>query len=205
MNKLLCAAAAAMLLSACDKPAPSAPAASDAPAPVAAPAEPANAPVATESAPPAVETAPAAPAAEVAEADPAADKATDASIDKLLGDHTRYRDAIDRFQKAVAAKDAAGVAALVAYPFEADIDGRKTKIKDAAGFAAQYGKIVTPPIAEAIVKQKYSEMFVNVQGVMFGDGEAWMNGICKDDACKNFDVKVIRIQPAGEKSEETSK
>ncbi len=204
MNKLLCAAAAAMLLAACDKPAPSAPAASDAPASPGAPAEPASAPGATEAAPPAAETPPAAPAAVAAAPDPSADKATDESIDRLLGDHSRYRDAIDRFQKAVAAKDAAGVADLVAYPFEADIDGKKTKIKDAAGFVAQYGKIVTPPIADAIVRQEYAEMFVNAQGVMFGDGEAWMNGICKDRACKNFDVKVIRIQPADEKIEETS-
>ncbi|HJR73707.1 MAG TPA: hypothetical protein VJ806_08720 [Luteimonas sp.] len=198
MNKLLCAAVAAVLLSACDKPPPAA--ATDAQTPAETPAETASAPAATEPVP--EETASSESAAQTEQApasDPAADKATDDAIDKLLGDHARYRDAIDRFQKAVAAKDAAGVAALVAYPFEATIDGKTVKIKDAAGFVAQYDKIVTPPIADAIVAQKYSALFVNAQGVMFGSGEAWVNGICKDNACKNFDVKVIRIQPAGEK------
>lgn len=197
MHKLLCAALAAMLSSACDKPSPTAPVAGDASAP-AATAEPAAAPAPSEPA-----SAVSMPAAEESASDPAADKATDEAIDKLLGDHVRYRDTIDRFQKAAAAKDAAGVAALVAYPFEATIDSKKTKIKDAAGFVAQYDKIVAAPIAETIVRQKYSELFVNQQGVMFGSGEAWINGICKDSACKDFDAKVIRIQPAADKTGET--
>ncbi len=204
MNKLLCAAIAAMLFSACDKPPPTA--AADTAAPVAeTPADAADA-LATEPAP--AQTASSESAEQTAQApapDPVADKKTDDAIDQLLGDHVRYRDAIDRFQKAVAAKDAAGVAALIAYPFEATIDGKTVKIKDAAGFVAQYDKIVTPPIANAIVAQKYSDLFVNAQGVMFGSGEAWVNGICKDNACKDFDVKVIRIQPAGEKIGEASK
>ena len=31
-------------------------------------------------------------------------------------------------------------------------------------------------------------------GVMFGNGEVWLNGICKDDACADFDVKIVTIQ-----------
>lgn len=195
MNKLIYAMVAAILLSACNKPAPVAPAAepaaADAPSSTAPVAEPAPSPVPAETAA-APETAAPAPAAA---SDPAGDKANDEAIDSNLGDHTRYRDVIDRFQKAVADKDASAVAALIQYPFGATIDGKTVVIKDPAGFVAHYDKIVTPPIADVIVKQKYADMFVNYKGVMFGNGEAWVNGICRDNACKVFDVKVVTIQP----------
>lgn len=193
MNKMLSAAMAALLLSACDKPAPAEPAATETPAPadVAAPAAESPSP---PPAPAETPTATAAPAQPAPAADAAGEKAVDDSIDNALGDHTRYRTVIEQFQKAVAAKDAAAVAMLVQYPFVATIDGKKVTVKDPAGFVSRYDKIVTPPIADAIVKQKYADLFVNYKGVMFGDGQAWVNGICKDNACKAFDVKVVAIQ-----------
>lgn len=188
MKQLLCAAFAVFAMSSCDRPAAETPAAPAAPA------------ASTASASPDAATAPGPASVQPAHGpapagDAAADKTTDDAIDNALGDHARYRDAIERFQKAVAAKDAAVVAALVQYPFNATIDGKKVEIKDAAGFVARYDEIVAPKIADAIVKQKYADLFVNYKGVMFGSGEAWMNGICKDDACKDFDVKVVAIQP----------
>lgn len=195
MNKLILATVATILLSACDKPspAPAAPAAE----PVAADASPSTAsePASPPAGPETATAAPEAAATPIAATDPAGDKATDDAIDSNLGDHTRYRDVIDRFQKAVADKDAEAVAALVYYPFGATIGGKTVVIKDTAGFVAHYDKIVTAPIADVIVKQKYSDLFVNYKGVMFGSGEAWINGICKDNACKAFDVKVVTIQP----------
>lgn len=188
MNKMLSAAVAALLLSACDKPAPTPaePTASEAPGESAAPAAETDAPAATTEAP----SAAAAPAV-----DTAGDQAINDSIDNVLGDHTRYQAAIAHLQQAVAAKDAAAAAALVDYPFTATIDGKKTAIKDADAFVAQYDKIVTPAIADTIVKQKYAELMVSGKGVMFGSGEAWLNGVCKDKGCKAFDVKVVTIQP----------
>lgn len=200
MNKILSAAVAALLLSACNQPAAPAsaePAASEAPmsAESAAPAAETAAPAAQVQAPDAaaVPDASAAPAAPAASA--AGDQAINDSIDNVLGDHAQYQAAITQFQQAVATRDAAAVAALVDYPFTATIDGNKVVVKDTGAFAAQYDKIVTPAIADVIVKQKYAELMVNAKGVMFGSGEAWLNGVCKDKACKAFDVKVVTIQP----------
>jgi hypothetical protein len=205
MNRVLSAAVAALLLSACDKPvpapteptapieptAPTTPAASEAPAP-AAPAAPATDPVtpAATNEPPGAAAATTVPAA-----DAAGDQAVNDRIDNVLGDHAQYQAAVARLQQAVAAGDGAAVAAMVDYPFNATIDGNKTMVKNADAFVAQYDKIVTPAIADAIVRQKYSELMVNAKGVMFGSGEAWLNGICKDQACKAFEVKVVAIQP----------
>ncbi|MEI2795590.1 hypothetical protein V8246_07915 [Pseudoxanthomonas sp. F11] len=133
----------------------------------------------------------AAPASAIAD-DPSA---VNQAIDEALGDHVRYEAVIRQLQQAVAANDAAAVAALVDYPFATVRDGQPLKIADAEAFVRDYDRIMTPPIAEAIKRQRYSELMVNYKGVMFGNGEAWVNGICRDDACKNVDVRVVALQP----------
>jgi hypothetical protein len=117
------------------------------------------------------------------------------SIDRVLGDHAGYQAVFTRLQRAVADEDAAAVATLVAYPFTASIDGRKLKLDDAGAFVAQYHRIVTPAIAGVIANQKYADVMVSARGVMLGNGEVWLNGVCGDRACAKPEVKVIAIQP----------
>ncbi|HJS35937.1 MAG TPA: hypothetical protein VJ766_10635 [Pseudoxanthomonas sp.] len=125
--------------------------------------------------------------------DPAA---VNQAIDEVLGDHARYEAVIRQLQQAVAANDAVAVAALVDYPFSTVREGQPLKVADADAFVRDYDRIMLPAIAEAITRQKYSQLMVNYKGVMFGNGEAWVNGICKDDACKDVDVRVVALQPA---------
>jgi hypothetical protein len=185
--KKLTGTATLLLLAACSDPAPdpTVPAVDSAKEPATSavrPADPAPSPTPT----------PAPTPTPTAADDPTA---VNQSIDDLLGDHERYQTVIHQFQKAVADKDATTVASLVNYPFTATIDGKRVKIANGDAFVQQYEKIVTPAIAQAITQQKYSELMVNYKGVMFGSGEAWINGICKDKACQKFDVRVVAIQP----------
>ena len=195
MKKLI-GTAMLLLLTACREPTPepTAPAAEAATEQAPAAVAPAAPPATSDPAPaaPVPASVPAPAPEQVATDDPAA---VNQRIDDVLGDHQRYQAVIQQFQKAVADKDAATVASLVSYPFTATVDGKKVKIADRQAFVQQYDKIVTPAIASAITQQKYSELMVNYKGVMFGSGEAWINGICKDGACKNFDVLVVAIQP----------
>ncbi|MDR6842767.1 hypothetical protein [Pseudoxanthomonas sacheonensis] len=188
MSKLLLGTALAILLGACNKPA-------DTPASEASTQEASATPASDTNAPPA--QAPE-PETSVASAE-VGDKAVDDAIDTLLGDHARYQEVINAYQKAVAQRDKDAVAALIDYPFFASIDGKRTSIKNAAGFVENYDKIVTPAIASVIEAQKYSELMVNGKGVMFGSGETWINGICKKGSadCSEFEVKVVAIQPGG--------
>ena len=154
---------------------------------------------------PAASTPEATPAGSVADAVPAAPAsvaevvddplAVNQAIDEVLGDHVRYEAVIRQLQRAVAANDTAAVAALVNSPFVTVRDGESLRVADAEAFVREYDRIMTPPIAEAIKRQKYSQLMVNYKGVMFGNGEAWVNGICKDDACKDVDVRVVALQP----------
>jgi len=116
------------------------------------------------------------------------------TIDQQLGDHTKYQAVIEALQTAVAAGDAAGVAALVDYPIGVEVNGKETNIKTPKAFEEHYAGIVTPAIAKVITEQKYEDLFVNYKGIMFGDGQVWISGICRDDACKEFDAKIETIQ-----------
>lgn len=191
MNRTLFALLSAMLLlGACGKPA-------DTPvAGVPADAADDQAVSAPESVPIAANPAPAATNGSIVAPAPDDDTVVNASIDRVLGDHARYQAVIQAYQKAVADGDKAAVAALVDYPIKVDIDGSKTTIGDPAAFVRDYDRILTPAIAGAIEAQKYSELMVSGQGVMFGDGETWINGICKQGSadCSEFDVKVVAIQ-----------
>jgi hypothetical protein len=148
------------------------------------------------SVPIAANPAPAATNGSIVAPAPDDDTAVNASIDRVLGDHARYQAVIQAYQKAVADGDKAAVAALVDYPIKVDIDGSKTTIGDPAAFVRDYDKIITPAIAGAIEAQKYSGLMVSGQGVMFGNGETWINGVCKRGSadCSEFEVKVVAIQ-----------
>lgn len=195
MKKFVFAAAlSAIFLGACKPAVAPAPEAPVTPAPVTD--------AASRDVAPRVEAAGLPDAANDAAATPPADDdaAVDAAIDAALGDHATYRKVIEGLQKAVAAKDTAAVAALVYYPIDVEIAGKKKTIKDAATFASEYDKFMTPAIAKAITDTRYADVFVNYKGVMLGQGEAWINGICKDNACKDVDVKVVTIQPKSDLS-----
>jgi len=124
----------------------------------------------------------------------AAEQAVNASIDSNLGDHAKYQAAVKDLQAAVAAGDAEKVASLARYPFSVDIGGKATVLRTEREFAARYPEFMAPDIARAIVETKYADLFVNYKGVMFGDGQAWLNGVCKDDQCKAFEVKLVALQ-----------
>lgn len=179
-------AAAAVMLAACTP----AEAPTDIPAPAtgaAASSQPPSSPVTT--------TQPSSTAASMP-ADTSDHAEVNATIDRLLGPHEAFEKVIETFRQAVGSKDAGAVAALVQYPLKATIDGRQATIADADDFVQRYDAIVTPAMAETIAAQKYADLFVNQQGVMFGDGQAWINGICQDATCKDLQIRVVTLQPA---------
>lgn len=124
----------------------------------------------------------------------ASDADVNAAIESNLGNHARYETTIKAFQQAVTDGHKQDVAAFVRYPIVVSIGGRKRTITSAAAFVKAYGSIMTPDIVGAVKSQKYEDLFVNYQGVMFGSGEVWINGICLDRKCKSFVPKVVTIQ-----------
>jgi hypothetical protein len=120
---------------------------------------------------------------------------TDHDIDSTLGDHVAYRKAMTDFQQAIAAKNQDAVAAMVRYPLTADVGGKKVKIESAAQFKEYYNTLITPQAAKEIANTHYPYVAYSDQGVMLGNNNVWLDGVCSDTACKKVDVKVITIQP----------
>lgn len=118
----------------------------------------------------------------------------DAAVTADLGDAAPYHIAFDAIHAAVADDDAAALAAWVSFPITVTVGGKELTINDAEQFATEYDTIITGDIKDAILKQKWEELFVNADGIMYGNGQVWLNGICKDEACASFDVRVITIQ-----------
>jgi len=134
---------------------------------------------------------PAATAASPASSD---DAGVDQAIDRALGDHAQYQAVFAAFKQAVADHDAAKVAELVDYPLRVAIGGKKGRVRSAKEFMARYAQIMTPAIQKVVTEQRYADLFVNSAGVMFGNGEVWLRGTCKDPQCHQVDVKVGTIQ-----------
>jgi hypothetical protein len=118
------------------------------------------------------------------------------SIDMLLGDHVKVQHLLADLQQSVANHNAAGVAALVHYPIKVNPGKRPFLVKSPKAFVADYDRIITLDISEAILKQKYDALFVNSQGAMLGEGEVWITSFCLDKGCTRSDIKIGTIQSA---------
>lgn len=121
-----------------------------------------------------------------------------AAIDSNFGDHAAFEAAIQSIQFAIAEGDAAGVAAWVAYPITINPTGDALVIENEAEFVQHYGDFMTDEIVNAVATQEYGDLFVNAEGVMFGNGQLWVSGVCRDDACAQSDVRIITIQSTAE-------
>jgi hypothetical protein len=136
--------------------------------------------------------------APAAMAQTAADTDTDATIDAVLGDHQKYREAFDDIQAAVAVGDVSALAAYIPYDIPIFIHGGERMFESEGDFTAAYDEIFTPEIVDAVAAQSWETLFVNAEGVMFGAGEVWLNGICVDETCSDFDVRIVAIQTAAD-------
>jgi len=119
---------------------------------------------------------------------------TDATIDTVLGDHQKYREAFDAIQAAVADGDAATLAEYIPYGTPIFVHGGERVFDSEAEFTASYDEIFTPEIVDTVAAQTWETLFVNAEGLMFGAGEVWLNGICVDDTCSDFDVRIVAVQ-----------
>ena len=116
------------------------------------------------------------------------------SIDLSVGDHVKVQQLLTHLQHSVASHNAAAVAALVHYPIKVNPGKKPFTVKNEKAFIKDYDDIITHDIQDAILKQKYENLFVNSQGAMIGGGEVWITGFCRDKSCKQSDIKIGTIQ-----------
>lgn len=87
-------------------------------------------------------------------------------------------DAADKFfleiKQAVEKNERDKIAALVSYPINVSIKGRRTKLRSKAELLKNYNTVFNETVKQALAKSA-APSFVNYQGVMIGDGEIWFN------------------------------
>jgi hypothetical protein len=90
-------------------------------------------------------------------------------------------------KEAVKTKDPKKISPFMLYPFK--VNGKTTiKIKNAQEFEAKFKTLITEKIIVVISNQKIEDLFCQYQGVMFGDGEVWVQKI-------NGKVGISAINP----------
>jgi hypothetical protein len=119
---------------------------------------------------------------------------TDRQIEALLGDPADYKELFYAFQSAVAEGKAEIAVSLVSYPITISIGGEDATFEDEEQLLESYNDVFTDKIVNIVRKQDYGSAFVNSEGLMFGDGEVWVSGVCEDSACNSSLPRVITIQ-----------
>jgi hypothetical protein len=119
---------------------------------------------------------------------------TNARLDQVFGEHESFGEVFDILYHAGEAGDAATVASLAKYPLRVATNGEEYEIDNEKTFVDNYDTIITPAIREVIVGQDFALLFVNQDGVMYGDGDVWLSAICIDDQCERYRWLITAIQ-----------
>lgn len=125
-------------------------------------------------------------------------KADEASVDQqietLLGDAPDYKVLFYAFKVALEEGKSDIVVSLVNYPITVTIDGEEATYSSEQELLDNYDSVFTEAIVEAVSNQDYGDLFVNSEGVMIGNGEVWISGICEDSACNSAPPRIAVIQ-----------
>lgn len=118
----------------------------------------------------------------------------DQQIENLLGPASDYKELFYAFKVALEEGKSDIVVSLVNYPITVRIDGSEETYSSEDELLAAYDDVFTDVIREAVANQDYGDLFVNSEGVMIGDGQVWITGICDDSACTTALPRVMTIQ-----------
>jgi hypothetical protein len=118
---------------------------------------------------------------------------TDKKIDDLLGPHAIYANAITALKTAIANHDPISVAGYLSLGDPLKVNGKDVTIADLDELTAQFDTLFTPKVISAVTAQKYETLMVNADGIMFGDGELWISGVCDDTACQLPFINITAI------------
>ncbi len=114
----------------------------------------------------------------------------DKRIDDVLKNHVPYETAFVDLQSALEANDLDALSEFMQFGTPFYLNGKQVTLKDAEEFKARVDEFFNDKVKKAVTSQTYDTLFVNADGVMFGVGQLWLAGICRDSACNEFDVKI---------------
>jgi hypothetical protein len=107
-----------------------------------------------------------------------------------------YASFLERLQAAVRSNNRRAVIKLIQLPLRVNFNGGSRLYRDAASVRADYDRIFTPHVRQAILGQKAKELFGRDQGVMIGSGQVWFDHSCPDTSCSPAGpVRITAVNP----------
>lgn len=127
---------------------------------------------------------------------PAVGQTADAVVERLttlFGDAQPFVEAFENIQTAVLYLDMPLLAEYFPLGEPIMVNGKEVVVESESDLFQRYNELITPAIFEVVASQSFETLFVNADGVMFGDGAMWLSSICLDEACEETEVKIIAL------------
>ncbi len=123
----------------------------------------------------------------------AGDAEVSAQIESMHGNSASFKDAFDHLQQAMANDDAEAVAEMADFPLSINADNQTNEVQSGAELIENFETLINSETRATVTDQAYGDLFVNADGVMFGDGALWMHNVCEDDACQQTHWAIMSI------------
>ena len=128
-------------------------------------------------------------------ADRSARKERATAPDWVIKDRT-YAAFLMRLQSAVRAGDRSAVIGLIRFPVRVNFKDGSRVYRDARSLRADYPRIFTPRVREAILAQRPDQLYGGSRGLMLGAGEVWFDHACGTSSCSPpGPVRITAINP----------
>lgn len=107
-----------------------------------------------------------------------------------------YASFLERLQAAVGSNNRRAVIKLIQLPLRVNFNGGSRLYRDAASVRADYDRIFTPDVTQAILGQRFDQLFGRDQGLMIGSGQIWFDHICTNPQCSPpGPVRITAVNP----------
>jgi hypothetical protein len=118
-----------------------------------------------------------------------------AAADWVLKDAS-YASFLKRLQGAIRGNDRSAVIKLIAFPLRVNFSSGSRRYRDAGSVRADYDRIFTPKVTEAILGQRFDQLFGRDQGLMIGNGAVWFDHVCTNTQCSPpGPVRITAVNP----------
>jgi hypothetical protein len=121
------------------------------------------------------------------------DDEVSAQIESMHGNLQSFNEAFEKLTQAMANNDAEAIAQLSDYPLLVHANGETYDVQSGADVIDNFDTLVSQETRSIVANQAYGQLFVNGDGVMFGDGALWMHNACEDDGCNQSHWAITSI------------
>ena len=96
-------------------------------------------------------------------------------------------------QEAFREKDLSKLSKVVSFPMLLNTPNSSINIKNAQDLDRHKGTIFSDNFRNVVLEQQFETIFLSSKGIMFGDGEVWLQALCPNQDCSNSIVRIVTM------------